>query len=138
MSRILNIFASSNQTLNGADNIHIDDISQIVNYANQRIFVSMMNDVPEDKLRPITDELIKKLSVGGNIIIKILDMKRLCMDYTNHIISDQTMFKYCASVKNILSIKYIQDLIANNETIKIKKIENNEYYNIIVIERVGL
>lgn len=138
MSKVINVYQNSGQNLEGAYNIHVDKIGELANYSLPNIFLPSLNYLTDDVIANVLQELARKLSLGGKLIIKILDLKPLCLDYINNSLEDKKLFSLIDNIKNLISFNAINQIISKDSDMTISQIDKDKYFSIITIERINL
>ena len=92
----------------------------------------------EDSLSLVLEELIRKLSFGGKLVIKTLDFKSLCFSYMNNALEDQKLFTLIDGIKNLSSFNFIEKIVSKNPDIRLEKIDIDQNFKIITLERIKL
>jgi hypothetical protein len=138
MSKIINVYQNPGQNLENTYNIHVDKLNELPNYSLPNIILSCFNYLKEDDLSLVLEELIRKLSFGGKLIIKTLDFKSLCFSYMNNALEDQKLFTLIDGIKNLSSFNFIEKILSKNPDIRLEKIDIDQNFKIITLERIKL
>jgi hypothetical protein len=138
MSKIINVYQNPGQNLENTYNIHVDKLNELPNYSLPNIILSCFNYLKEDSLSLVLEELIRKLSFGGKLVIKTLDFKSLCFSYMNNALEDQKLFTLIDGIKNLSSFNFIEKIVSKNPDIRLEKIDIDQNFKIITLERIKL
>jgi len=138
MSKIINVYQNPGQNIENTYNIHVDKLNELPNYSLPNVLLSCFNYLKEDSLSVVLEELMRKLAFGGKLVIKTLDFKSLCFSYMNNSLEDQKLFILIDGIKNLASFSFIEKVIAKNPDIRLEKIDMDQNFKIITLERIKL
>ena len=134
MNTLINI-TLNNETKNGFQNIHINEIHNIPDYSVDILTFSEIKAVNYNSCEQIISILFSKIRPQTGIcILEIVDMHSICELYINKMIDSSTMSNIVAGIQNVFSTTEIKTFIEkSNNVFSILKIENNTDQNKILI-----
>lgn len=138
MSRNINICINQVyfRMLEGFDSVDINNLDSIVNYSVNAIIVDNFNLIDRNILNVMTQKILEKLTVGGQVILRFLDAKMLAQKYIDNSITDDEFLKYAQSLKSAITIETINDALDANFIID--NIDKSEIYTVIKIIRINI
>lgn len=134
MNTLINI-TLNNETKNGFQNVHINEIHNIPDYSVDILTFSEIKAVNYNSCEQIISILFSKIRPQTGIcILEIMDMHSICELYINKMIDSSTMSNIVAGIQNVFSTTEIKTFIEkSNNIFSILKIENNTDQNKILI-----
>lgn len=118
--------------------ININQLDKIINNSADYVLSTGLEYISEDKNSKIIRLLLDKLKLGGRLIIEVHDIKKICLDFINSQINNETFLKYIKNKTNIIGIDDILAVIDANFTKIIDQHHKSEYIYSITIERIGI
>lgn len=138
MKRNINVINNQIQKpINGFDSVSVDSTNNIVDCSVDNILYFCIENIEKNKAKTIFDTLVKKIRPKGSIVIRFCDLKKLCSDYNNNIISNTDLINKIKSVANPLSVDEILTYINVNNT-KITNISRESADIIVTVTKVNL
>lgn len=129
------------ESLQGFTDVQISEISSLVNYSIDMIYCSILNKVEKNKINFYLDSITEKIRYGGQLMLVVTDIRKVCERYVNKSISDEIFFDSIRDVSedlnedqmiNYLTTKHRLDVIGivkNNNTtaITFQRKNNDEH-----------
>jgi len=141
MNRLINLYTIKKQdTIQGFDNIEINDLSNLVNYSIDHIYCGCLEYFDSSVANNILEEIKEKIRPNGLVTLTINNFKHISRQYINNALSDKEMLGFINGVKSIFSLKQITLIFESNQEFKVTKLENSTdfFKTYITIQRVGI
>lgn len=138
MSRNICVSVNRNsfRPMNGFSSIDIDNTDSLVDYSADVIIIDNLHTLQKPDMSKDIQNLLSKLRVGGQMVIRFLDPKLLSKHYSDGIVSD-TEFKSAINNTNTLcTIDMINDYLDQNFIID--RIDQENYNTTIKLVRVNI
>jgi len=120
-----------------AEPVDISTLSSLVNLSVDTIFCDSLESIAAEDLSKKFAEILNKIRPNGYLILKILDIKKLCAEYLQNIISNQIFLSLIKDKNNFISIDNIYSLI-DTKIFQIMKIDTDQNTISIVIQRTKI
>lgn len=138
MKRNINIINNQIQNpISGFDAISLNNIDSIVDCSVDNILYFCIEQLDKNAAKTVFDSLVKKLRPKGSLAVKFCDLKQLCADYSNNIISNLDLINKIQLIKNPLSTDEIITYVNINNT-KVINISRDKNDIVITITRTAL
>lgn len=124
------------QPINGFDSVDVNNLDRVVNYSIHIILVDNLNILNSSESSGVLQQLLTKLAVGGQLVIRFIDAKILAKKYLENIISDQDYLEYLKALQSIWSIDGINDVLDTN--FAIDKIDQSDFNTMIKVIRTNI
>lgn len=114
--------------------IDIRQIDEVINHSVDNLYCDTLENLSETDIPIIISKIQQKIRSSGTIMIKFLDIKKICLDFLQNNLSASKYIEYISQKKSIVNL----DLIASNIDHSIfmtTKIEPKEYFISIVFTR---
>jgi predicted SAM-dependent methyltransferase len=122
----------------GYISVHIDELSKIINNSADHMLCTGLEYIAHDNDGKTIKSLFDKLKLGGRLVIEINDLKKICLDFVNNKINNDTFLSYIKNKTNIIGIDDILALLDSNLIKVIDQHHKSEYVYSITTERVGI
>lgn len=120
------------------NNLTFENLSSIPNYSIDNISI-LLSYIPNNDTIETLFELCKKLTIRGTLTLEILSLKLAAKHYLAGNITDKDFLILCRSFGgNAIDITQLISLLKNKENLVITNIAQNNYINVITIERQSL
>jgi hypothetical protein len=124
----------STQNLEGFESVAISRTDDIVNYSVDTLYCSMINRFEEKTKDLFLNKLLRKIRLGGSLILRFIDTKTLAKMYWDNQITSQEFISKISNNNTLTTVEEINDKINNNEFI-LSKIEYREDSILISVVR---
>jgi hypothetical protein len=141
MSRLINLYTIKKQeTINGFDNVEINDLSNLINHSIDHIYCGCIEYFDAQVATNVLAGIKEKIRPSGLVTLTINNFKHISRQYFNNSLSDEDMLNFISGVKSIFSLKQIASIFEKNEEFKTIKIEHTAdfFKTYITIQRIGL
>lgn len=91
------------ERLTGFTEIPLTDIDSIVNYSVDMMYCSVLNKIEKSKISQYIDAICNKIRYGGQLVLTISDIKKLCSLYLSKSIDDNEFFESVADSHQLLT-----------------------------------
>lgn len=138
MSRNINLCHSDNiQSIDGFSNVTVDNIDSIVNCSVDIIYYRFINRLNSEQLGSVLSKLLQKLRTGGNLVLRMLDIRAIAKSYSDNSIDSQTFLSQISSVNMAITPEEINNGLNSLEYITGKiEYENNHIILSIVRKEI--
>lgn len=126
---------STKDSVDGYNNISVDQIASITNGYVTNIIMTTLDKLDSDKRNAIFIECLKKLSFGGQLTIKFLNLILLASRIKSSYINGNKFSEIIAESKSFWTESDFMELIAGLNDYKLIKIINEDLNIIAVIEK---
>ena len=139
MRRMINLFTSTarvhmpNMNMN---NVDISNLNSVINYSVDTIFGYIFEYISSNDFNKILPLILEKLRVGGDLVIRFHNFKKICDEYAKNQVSDIELLSMLQNKVNILSIDRISSSI--DSKFVISKIDYIDYHIVIIVQRKEL
>jgi hypothetical protein len=109
----INICLSEKDTIQGYNNIAIDQINNLVNGSVSEILFKQLDSISHSDRGSLLSNILGKIKYNGLLIIEVLDTMSLGKDISNGSVSSKTVSEL---LQDIVSVQYefdIMELIGN-------------------------
>lgn len=89
--------------LTGFTEVPLTDVDSIVNYSVDMMYCSALNKVDKSKINQYMDAICNKIRYGGQVVLVISDIKKLCNLYLSKSIDDGEFFEAVADSHQLLT-----------------------------------
>jgi len=117
--------------------IHINNLSQIVNHSVDYLFSDNLEYLNEDSISTILKEIMNKIRPKGYLSIKILDIKKICLNFINNQLPSTKYIEFLKDKNSILNLDTISVSVDYDKFIT-TKIVSSDYYINIILQRISL
>lgn len=126
MNTLINI-TLNNETKNGFQNVHINEIHNIPDYSVDILTFSEIQSIKHSACEQIISILFSKIRPQTGIcILEIMDIHSVCELYINKMMDSSGMSDIVAKIQNVFSTTDIKTFVEkSNNIFSILKIENN-------------
>lgn len=141
MNRLINLYTIKKQeTIQGFDNIEINDLSNMINHSIDHIYCGCLEYFDTSIAIKILIEIKEKIRPNGLVTLSINNLKHISREYFNNSLSDMDMLNTINGIKSIFSLKQVTSIFEDNLEFKVVKIEHTAdfFKTYITIQRVGL
>lgn len=119
----------------GYNNISVEDISSITNGYVQTIIFTTLDKLENNKRNLVFIECLKKLTFGGQLTIKFLNLMLLASRVKSNYINGVKFSEVVDELKSFWTESDFMELIAGINNYKVVKIINEDLNIIAVIEK---
>lgn len=136
MNRNIILYSVENfiKTDNFSEYIHINNIDSIVNCSVDGLFCDCLEMIEEHNLGITIQTLAKKIRPNGYLTIKIMDIKRICLDYLQNKLESKKFIQFFKDKSSTLLLDTISMNIDSNIFIT-SKINSEDYFLSIVLQK---
>lgn len=120
-----------------AEPVDISTLSSVVNLSVDTIFCDSLESIAAEDLSKKFAEILNKIRPSGYLILNILDIKKLCAEYLQNIISNQIFLSLIKDKNNFISIDNVYSLI-DTKSFQIMKIDTDQNTISVVIQRTKI
>ena len=120
-----------------AEPVDISTLSSVVNLSVDTIFCDSLESIAAEDLSKKFAEILNKIRPSGYLILNILDIKKLCAEYLQNIISNQIFLTLIKDKNNFISIDNVYSLI-DTKSFQIMKIDTDQNTISVVIQRTKI
>jgi predicted SAM-dependent methyltransferase len=120
-----------------AEPVDISTLSSVVNLSVDTIFCDALESIAAEDLSKKFTEILNKIRPNGYLILNILDIKKLCAEFLQNIISNQIFLSSIKDKNNFISIDNIYSLI-DAKSFQIMKIDTDQNIISVVIQRTKI
>lgn len=117
--------------------VDIHHVDNIVNDSVDNLFCDSLEALEENTISQVIQILMSKIRPEGYLAIKILDTKKICLEYLENKISNQNLLQLLSNRQCILNLDAISASI-NTETFITIKIHSDNYHIVMILQRRGL
>lgn len=138
MSRNINICVNKTyfRGLDGFDSVDISNMDSIINYSVNTIIVDNLSMVDTNSLDGFLSQVLLKLAVGGQLVLRFLNTKLLAKQYSDGMILDDEYLKHMRMIGSAITVEKIYSLLDGNYNVE--DIDVSEIYSVIKILRTNL
>lgn len=116
----------------------IDSLNKFVNYSELAISVYNIDTFDTNILEVKFYEIVKKLAKKGELTISYTNFNKIINAYNNHEINSYDLYSHIYKIKHLVSYDNIVNAIEKlNNTVKIYKVSEHEYQDIVSIHRIS-
>lgn len=118
--------------------IQEQELDKIINHSADLVFCNILEYASQSDGISILKKLFEKIKLGGNIVIELDDIKKICLDFVDNKISTDTFFTFVSNKHRVLSIDSILSLL-DSQFFKITNRHDKEnYIYSITIQRINI
>lgn len=138
MKRNINIITDQFQTkINGFDLVSVNNVNSVVDCSVDNVAYFCIEYMDKNIAKSTLDILMKKLRPRGSLVVKFCDLKQLCKDYCDNVMSNNDFVNKLKFIVNPLSIDEILTYVNINNA-KITNISRDKNDIIVTITRMSL
>jgi len=137
MKRNIHLCNIHSKKILDAELIDISAVSSVVNLSVDTVFCDCLESIAEDQFSKIFLEILNKIRPNGYLVLSILDIKKLCGEYLQNIITNQMFLSSIKDKNNFIGIDNIYALI-DTKSFQIMKIDTDQNTISIVIQRTKI
>lgn len=116
----------------------INNLNNLVNYSELAICIYDIDTLDTNILDQKFYEIIKKLAKKGELIISYTNFNKLINAYNNHNINTNDLYSHIYKIKHLISYDNVVNAIEKmSNTVKIYKVSEDEYKDVISIHRIS-
>lgn len=134
ITHIYNANIANKESIKSSQSIEISQLYQVPNGSIENIFCDCLDSLDFNKRQEIENELIKKIMLGGEIYLRILNYRILAQKIIKDSIDMSEINNILPNTNSMTDNLYIDNLIGNySSKLKILKMDiDNLYYNIVM------
>ena len=114
--------------------INIKNVNNIVNYSVDNLFCDCLEYINDDQLAILIQSLAQKIRPNGYLNLKILDTKKICLEYLQNKIDNKYFIKQFRDKNSLLSLDNISMNI-DNQVFITTKIDSADYHIVITLQK---
>jgi hypothetical protein len=114
--------------------IDIRKIDEVINCSVDNLYCDSLEYLAESDVGPTLNKIQNKIRSDGTITIKILDIKKICLDFLQNHIAASKYLEYLANKKSIANLDLISSNI-NHELFVTTKLEASNYFISVIFTR---
>lgn len=114
-----------------------NDIQNLFSCSIDMIYVESFNFLSQNIAVPFLETILDKIKPGGQCLIKLIDIKKICNLYSNGSISEEAFFQYIKQANNSINVMSILSY-CNNKNYKIIDTKKSELTTIVSISKTGI
>jgi predicted SAM-dependent methyltransferase len=137
MKRNIHLCNIHSKRLSDAEPIDISTVSGVINLSVDTIFCDSLESITEEELPKLFVEILNKIRPRGYLILNILDIKKLCGEYLQNIITNQIFLSLIKNKNNFISLDTIYSLV-DTKSFQIMKIDTDQNTISLVIQRTKI
>jgi hypothetical protein len=136
MIRKINLIHHKNkQNIQGFMDVQISDLNTLVNYSIDIMYCSVLNKVEKNKTNQYIDLMSEKIRHGGQIVIVVTNIKKICAAYVSNILSDETFFEMIRDTSESLDPEQIAKYLTSKHNFDLINTEHANYTTCITLQR---
>lgn len=135
MSKYIYVYVVDNNPIPDAEKVNINNINLISNGSSENIFCDCLDLFVIDERASLTNELLKKLRIGGCLHLKFINLKLFSKHCYLDKIEPDRINSIIANVKSLVDNSHIDNILQNNNNFMLKILSYDGLAETVIIER---
>jgi len=130
------VLTNDTNKISGINNILLDDMNNIVNGTASLIMCEILDQLEYEKRIKILSDAIRKISFGGEVVIKFLNIYKICKELIKGNVNSKSFSSFVSNSNSVFLESDIFELISKTPHINIHKLYNSDNHIIVHIQKV--
>jgi hypothetical protein len=135
MSKYIYVHAGDNNPVPDAEKINISNVNMISNGSSENILCDCLDLFTISERTVLTNELLKKLRVGGTLHLKFINLKLFSKNCYLDRIEEKQLNNIIANVKSLVDDSHLEQILNNSTNFAIKSLVYDGLSENVIIER---
>ena len=135
MIQQINIVVDTNDSINGYNNVNVEQLSQVTNSYVNSIICSCVDKIPRNTRNNIFSEMLKKLNHGGQLTIRFLNPILVSSKVKNGLVDGMGFSEMVDGLKSSWTETDLLAIISQLNGYQIIKLYSEDIHSIAVIEK---
>jgi hypothetical protein len=129
------VLEKTTPSINNIENVTIEEFSNIISGTASYILCEILDNLThEDRIKAIA-LMIKKISFGGEITLKFINLFKICKDLIKGNINSKSWSDIVEKSSSMFMESDILDIVSRIENIRVNKLYNSNNHIIIVLKK---
>jgi len=136
MNKKINLTINNNSnTIQGFSDLHINELDTLFSCSVDMIYCNIFNVFNNDNAYQILDAIIEKLRPGGQLVINVLNLKRLATLFVSGGLSDTDFFNTVRTSNNSLSYTEMIKHVTKNNVASVIDVKKDNLVTFLTISK---
>ena len=123
------------ENVQGFLDVQVADLNTLVNYSIDIMYCPVLNKIEKNKTNYYLDLMSEKIRHGGQIVIVITNIKKICVAYIDRTLSDQSFFEMLRDTSESLDHEQIAQYLTTKHNFDLVNVEHANYTTCITLQR---
>jgi hypothetical protein len=124
--------------MDGFQTININQLQEIFACSVDVIYCGSFSILPNDTAYNVLSNVLEKIKPNGQLVLNILDTKRICQAYINGNMEEKVFFDYMKQIHNSINYMDIMSYCQSNQKAKVVDLKKNTLVSSITIVKTGV
>lgn len=124
--------------MNGFHTININQLQEIFPCSVDLMYCNSFNILSNDMASNVLAAILEKIKPGGQLILNLLDVKKICQTYINANMDEKTFFEYIKQINNSINYMDLMSYCQSNNNCKVVDLKKNVLMSVATIAKTGV
>ena len=124
--------------MDGFQTVNINQLQDIFSCSVEIIYCNSFSILSNDMVYNVLGAILEKIKPGGQLILNIFDIKKICQTYINANMDEKTFFEYIKQINNSVNYMDIMSYCQSNQSYKIVDLKKNTLMSLVTVAKTGV